>query len=232
MYAKKSRFRLWPFVMLLLLILGAGIGSIAAKYVYSQKLEARVTFTAKLADNLLLQEHEAVRQPDGSYILNDILLPKDGKTGNTYDLLPGLDIPKDPYVQVVNKTPIRGYLYVEVVEEADALHKAIEYEMNPAWQNLNMEGKHGGKLYVYKIGDTSVLTHANCENTEIPILTKPEGWSGEIRVSQHLLEHNTAADDVLTFYAYLFESYEKAGFTENTVEHIKEMYTYHKDRIP
>lgn len=232
MYAKKSRFRLWPFVMLLLLILGAGIGSIAAKYVYSQKLEARVTFTAKLADNLLLQEHEAVRRPDGSYILNDTLLPTDDKTGNTYELLPGLDIPKDPYVQVVNKTPIRAYLYVEVVEEADALHKAIEYKMNPAWQNLNMEGKHGGKLYVYKIGDTSVLTHENCPNTPIPILTNPEGSEHEIKVSQHLLEENTSEDDVLTFYAYLFESYEKEGFTENDVDHIKEMYTYHKEKLP
>ena len=226
MYAKKSRFRLWPFVMLLLLILGAGIGSIAAKYVYSQKLEARVTFTAKLADNLLLQEHEAVRQPDGSYILNDTLLPKDGKTGNTYDLLPGLDIPKDPYVQVVNKTPIRSYLYIEVVDKTNS---SIEYQIDTTkWSELtDVAGKDGGTVYVYyqlvKDKPNYVLTHANCENTEIPILTKPDGSEHEIKVSQHLLEENTSEDDVLTFYAYLFETF-KEGEVEKTPSDI---FTYH-----
>lgn len=236
MYAKKSPFRAWPLVMVLLLLIGAGIGSAAAKYISTKKMEAKVTFTAKLADDLLLQEHEAVRQPDGSYVLSDKLLPAkvDGTLvkGNKYFLLPGLDIPKDPFVQVVNKTPIRGYLYVEVVETVDALHEAIEYQMAPAWIKLEgLTGKNGGTVYVYTTGTTKVLTHENCSNDIIPILTNPEGSEHEIKVSQHLLEHDNSADDVLTFYAYLFESYEETGYTENTDAHIKYMYTYHKDKI-
>ena len=129
-------------------------------------------------------------------------------------------------MQVVNKTPIRAYLYVEVVEN---LNVAIKYQMAPAWEKLNsVTGKNGGTVYVYQTGGTSVLTHENCENTEIPILTKPEGWSGEIRVSQHLLENDTSADDVLTFYAYLFETF-KEGEDEKTPSAI---YTYHTNPTP
>ena len=37
------------------------------KYIRELSFHGKVTFTANLAKNVILQEHLAVRQPDGSY---------------------------------------------------------------------------------------------------------------------------------------------------------------------
>jgi len=207
MYAKKSRFRFWPLLLILMLVLGASVGSILAKYIYAQKLKAQVTFTARLADELLLQEREAVKQADGSYKLNETLLPLQEKKGNTYVLLPGLDIPKDPFVTVENKTPIRAYLYVEVT---DTTNSAITYQMASGWEKLEgVTGKVGGTVYVYVINGNRVLTNENCPAGAIRILK-----DDQIQVSQKLLtKDQESTEDILTFRAYLLEAYQAEGGT-------------------
>ena len=208
MYKRKKRFQFSPLVLILLLVLGLSVGTILAKYIFRQDMSSTVTFTARLADNVLLQEHEAVRNADGSYKLNGNLLPTESKHGNTYDLLPGLDVPKDPFVTVVNKTPIGAYLYIEVVDTPnDAITYAID---NGNWTRLTAITDR--EIYVYKNG--LVLTNANCPTEAIPILK-----DNKITVSQDLLEKNTADDDFLTFSAYLYEVHDNKNPTDIFNEH-------------
>lgn len=213
MYAKKRKFPL--SLILIFVLLGVLIGSAAAKYIYSEELTSTVTFSASLAESLLLQEHEAVRQADGSYKLNTSLLPTDTKKGNTYELLPGLDVPKDPFVTVVNKTPIGAYLYIEV---QSSLNSAITYEIDTDnWTLLNIDGKD---IYVYKNG--LILTNENCPTTGISILKTPDGAAVQIKVSQHLLTQDTTpnvSDDILTFSAYLYEVHDNKTPAEIFKEH-------------
>ena len=200
MYAKKRKFPLT--IILIFVLLGVLIGSTAAKYIYSEDLSAKVTFTAELADALLVQEHEAVRQPDGSYKLNTNLLPTEEKQGNSYELLPGLDVPKDPFVTVVNKTPIGAYLYIEVI---DTTNGAITYEIDAdKWTKLSITGR---EIYVYE--DGTILTNKNCPTEAILILK-----DNKVTVSQTLLTKNTEAADILTFSAYLYEVHDDKNPTE------------------
>ena len=200
MYAKKRKFPLT--IILIFVLLGILIGSVAAKYIYSEDLSAKVIFTAELADALLVQEHEAVRQLDGSYTLNTNLLPKDEKKGNSYELLPGLDVPKNPFVTVVNKTPIGAYLYIEVI---DTTNGAITYEIDTDnWTKLSITGR---EVYVYE--DGTILTNKNCPTEAILILK-----DNKVTVSQTLLTKNTEAADVLTFSAYLYEVHDGKTATE------------------
>ena len=119
-----SRTRLIVLLLLALLLIGL-ISFAGAKYVTTITHHATITFSASLAENVILQEHKAVRQTDGSYALvtqkyaNDF--PDDEYSAetfvheNSYTLIPGLDIPKDPKITILNKTPIKAFLFLEVV---------------------------------------------------------------------------------------------------------------------
>ena len=112
----RNKGQIVTLILLLSLILVTLVGYVIGKYVDDKALEGRVIFTASLAENVILQEHTAQQQADGSYQLTEPFV-----TGNDYVLIPGLDIPKDPHILIEGKTNIPAYLFVEVV---DALGQA------------------------------------------------------------------------------------------------------------
>ena len=143
MYARKKAGHGWLWFLLLIIAVSVLIGSAVGKYRRSFTLEqATVTFTAKLAESVTLQEHKANRQPDGSYELDENSTVAEIE----YTLIPGLDVPKDPYVTITGKTPIDSYLFVEVVDETS--NGAISYAMSDKWKALSLTGKHDGAVYV------------------------------------------------------------------------------------
>lgn len=95
-----------------------------------------------------LYEHKATKQADGTYKLAT------GTTGgalvqsNSYDVLPGNNIPKDPFLKLSGlNSGVQVYMYVEVV---DTLGASLTYEMDTAWTKLaDVTGKNGGTVYVY-----------------------------------------------------------------------------------
>jgi len=106
--------------------------------------EVKNTFTvAKLFENpdvqFTLWEHEAVDEnEDGRYELTD-----EEVTGNTYGVLPGVNIPKDPTVDIVN-LEANAYLYVKVTNNLSA---GLTYSMDSSnWEQL--AGYDG--IWVYK----------------------------------------------------------------------------------
>lgn len=199
-YAKK-----WLPGVLILALLCSLIGSTYAKYVKQQTLENTVTIKANLGKIELL-EHEAVRLSTGEYDLTEKLLPvqdnpettdvDETDLGNEYILLPGLDIPKNPFVRISGKTPIEAYVFVEVVDNLPA-NSGITYSLTADWTKLEgVTGAHGGTVYVYK----DVLTNAfgNNGSGDIPILA-----GDTVYVSQKL--DKSVKDLKLTFYASMYE---------------------------
>ena len=188
MYAKKRP--LWRVLLLIaaVALICALIGSAVGKYIYTETLSASVTFSAEMAKNVVLQESKANRLPDGSYELTEAVV-KD----NTYTLIPGLDVPKNPHIIITEKSPVEAYLFVEVVEDLPGTG-TITYSMASGWKELAVSGKHGGKVYVYN----KVLD----ENTTAdPIYILKDNL---IYVSQNLLGSLTS--EVMTFYACLGET--------------------------
>ena len=221
-----NKMRCYPLILALAVLLGSFlIGNAAAKYIYRNTWTATVTFTAELADNVLLQEHVADRQDNGKYTLTTTLTPVKGAQtngGNSYILLPGLDIPKDPFITVVDKSSIKSYLFLEVVETLDAVtetdsvtnqkttYKPVNYALTDDWKLLTgVTGKHSGSVYVYAPGGTVMeITDALTATAQDLTVTIPILKDNQVTVSQYLKHYNITENDdtdVLTFYASLNE---------------------------
>lgn len=187
MRMKKPRYGLWAAILVLIVALTALLGTAIGKYIETQSFTGTLQITAELG-SITLQESQANRQTDGSYLLDT----NKSVASNTYQLLPGLDIPKNPYIIVENKTEIEAYLFVEVV---DNTNEAIKWSIAAGWTELTVAGKHGGKVYVYK----DVLGKGYSEDP-IYILA-----GNQIEVKQGLLTADTSDSDILTFYACMGE---------------------------
>lgn len=218
MHKKGSRFR-WPVLLLLLALMGTGIGAAMAKYVYQQQFKARVTFTARLAQELQLLESKAVATQDDPK--SNYKLTEETVKSNTYELMPGVDIPKNPYVRITGKSPIPAYLFIEVV---DRTNSAIEISLRPEWIPLTGEDiapQHGGTVYYYAPED-SPTPLASFEEEDFPILAenKVKVKQTYLHADKEIMDVETdSTEDILLVYAYLYEVFELKvdGTTRNAL---------------
>lgn len=149
----------------------------------------------KLADSLTLTEHEVTKGTDGGYTIAN-----GAKTTNTnsYDVMPGMVLPKDPTITITGKTTAPAYLYLEVCGE---LPTAYEWNLDSAW-NAVMDGQtqatgnNGGKLYVYK----DVIATASASTDYNVIADK------KVTVNSNPTDLNTTESKTLSFYAYLAQA--------------------------
>ena len=162
----------------------------------------------KLLDgDFLLQEHVAEQQADGSYNLTEELTQ-----ANEYTVLPGVVLPKDPFVTVELAEKVKAYLFVEVINN---LPEGMNWAMDSAnWTALldedgyQVESAAGNPIYVYNDGNAF-------DKTEID---GPIGiiLNNEITVPSNFKPEVLAEDSGLVFNAYLcqatsFESALQAG---------------------
>lgn len=175
------------FLLAVLFCLSAVTFVAVAKYIKDVPFTGNVTFKADLAETFTLTETKAERQTsegtyDGTYILSG-----EQVTQNTYILMPGVDVPKDPKITITGKTAVPAYLYVEVCSN---LPTTVTYYMATGWEDLEITGPNGGKVYVY-----GTVLNGTTPNLTIPILE-----NDTLKVSQNLLRGTTAT---MTFYGYM-----------------------------
>ena len=176
------------------------IADLRAKYVTTVDLTGAVRFTADLAVDVTLLEHKAERNSDGSYKLHTT----ETVATNTYVVMPGVDIPKDPTITITTKSAIPAYLYVEVVGEPPT---GVSYDMDSCWEQLDPAAVSGRKVYVYKIGDSYDLP-ADSDITINIIKNKV------ITVS-HTYDPAAATSNFnIKFYAYLIQRQDGKNATE------------------
>ena len=212
----KTRSRLILLVAVLSVILGSLIGGVAAKYIWSTELSGRITFSAKLAQSITLQEHQALQRQDGSYGLQ----PTKIVTENSYVLLPGLDVPKDPFIVVKGKTPIEAYLFLEVKDLLGS--SALSYSLTDSWESLgNINPDDSGvTVYVYK----QPLTEGFSEEP-IHIL------SGDQITVSHTLKPTTISGG-LSFSALMVESAFASGDGLTLAQHAANVYQAYQTETP
>ncbi|MDO4331673.1 MAG: hypothetical protein Q4C58_03185 [Eubacteriales bacterium] len=171
-----------------------------ARYIRSISWKADITFSADLAEEIYLVEHKAEKQTDGSYRLDDTVTV----TENAYTVMPGVDIPKDPWVYIGNKSAVDAWLYIEV---ADGCPEGITYSLTENWIALKGEngepvtGSHGGAVYVYSADkmNASVLNETFTQHA-LPILQ-----DDTVFVSQFI---TNPAGFSLDFYGYMAQTAE------------------------
>ena len=155
-----------------------------AKYKTSVSFETNVTYSTKLAQTISLVESKAIRQEDGSYMLDSNKV-----NNNTYKVMPGVDIPKNPMIIVEGKTDVPAYLFIEVVENVP---NAVEYTIQSEWKSLGIKGPNGGDVYVYQ---SLVLDRSNCPDN-ISVL------AGNLLIVSDTYRNDTA-DFSMDIYAYM-----------------------------
>lgn len=186
--------------LIAVLAIGLTVGLTSAKYKTEKNMSGNVKFSAKLADKIELLEHEASRSDDGSYVLSDTVTA----TTQSYDLMPGVDVSKDPYIVVTGKTAIPAYLYVEVIEST-SFPATVTYALTTDWTLVKGEndtpvaGPNGGKLYVYKaqLTDTNTTTGSGDNVAPVQFYILKDNI---LIVSDQLPRGTTAT---LEFYAYI-----------------------------
>lgn len=188
------------FLLAVLFCLSAVTFVAVAKYIKDVPYTGNVTFKADLVETFTLTETKAERQTSGSYILSG-----EEVTQNSYTLMPGVDVPKNPMVKITGKTAVPAYLYVEVCSN---LPDTVTYAIVSHWTDLGITGPHGGKVYVY----TSVLD-GTVKDLTLPIIDK------EILYVSDTLDRGTTA--TMTFYGYMAQQVsgrdEKATFTNEFI---------------
>ena len=191
MNKKKKRTRLGLLILLLLLLLSL-MGFALGKYSKTLNNPGNVTFSARLADTMTLLEHQAVRQTDGTYELDMTKTV----TSNTYFLIPGVDIPKDPHITISGRTSIPAFLFIEVASTLDTDTQVYKIDTDK-WELIQSGTK---EVYYYK---------SDVTDGTIYILKDHPGTGKQIEIKQAVL--SDAETDVLSIRALLME---KVG--ENT----------------
>ena len=118
-----------------------------AKYIVS----GNVNDSAQVADtgirNMELLEHQAELK-NGKYKLND-----EEVTGNEYKkVIPGVDIPKDPFIRLELEPNVKYELYVKVTR-SDPFPETVTYSLSEKWKLSESLSDTDQGVFVYKYED-------------------------------------------------------------------------------
>lgn len=212
----------------LVLVVALAVGATWA-YLTAKTGPVTNTFVAGKAvaqDDLKLYEHEAKQQADGSYKL-DKTVPT--VTQNEYTVMPGVNLPKDPTVEVT-KANGEYYLFVEVtkgsgfasvtVGEGDNAKTGapLSYAVDDAnWQRLTLTGNDAEReVYVYYVtGENAAKTYIqSAPVSNVAVLKTIGDTQNTITVNADndiVATLTSASASALTFNAYACQA---AGFDD------------------
>jgi hypothetical protein len=164
-----------------------------AKYIKDIPFTGNVTFKADLVENFTLTETKAERQTNGTYILSG-----EQVTQNTYILMPGVDVPKDPKITITGKTAVPAYLYVEVLESKN-FPDEVTYTMAEGW--LPLEGVPNVYYYETPItGTPAALTISILKNNTLTVSDQlPRGSTGTLSFHAYMAQQGKDQDAKTAF---------------------------------
>lgn len=186
----------------LVLVVALAVGATYA-YLTASSGPVKNTFVAGGAvkqGDLELFEHVANKNADGSYTLD----PVKETDGNAYTVMPGVDLPKDPTVNVKAASGAY-YLFVEVTKGEKVDGDTLAYTVDSSkWIKLNIEGR---EVYAYTANGTNPAI-LNAELSNVAILK-----GNTITVSDDVAKIGALTEDTakLTFQAYACQA---AGFAD------------------
>ena len=195
----------------LVLVVALAVGATYAYLTATTKVVTN-TFTAGGAvtdKDLTLKEHVATPNADGSYTLGTTYLDE-GK-GNSYVVLPGVNLPKDPTVEV---TAANGpyYLFVEVTKGAKVDGDTLKYTVDSSkWFRLT--SITGREVYVYAAdGATATILDGKLDATPVlKAISDTDSNTIQVSTDNTKVAALTTENSALTFQAYACQS---AGFAD------------------
>jgi len=130
------------------------------------------------------------------------------KENKNYKMVPGLTMPKDPFVTVeVGSEPC--WIFVKITEN-EAYDDYLEpYQIGDDWVKVEVEG-YGEKVSIYKYKKPVDVLNAD-KDAELFVLGGEEYETGEVKVQEGISKEdlqNVKGDNIptLTFMAYAIQS--------------------------
>ena len=166
-------------------------------YLSEKSGEVKNTFVAagggsllKATGSITLNEAPAVPDPNtGKYSLDHSVARV---TQNSYSVIPGTTVPKDPKITITGKNEVPAYLFVEIVDETGA---NITWTPAAGWIELTgaQPTQTGGKVYVWQ----DILT----ADAVVPVLA-----GDEITIANVEELGLAASGSTMKFYAFLAQT--------------------------
>lgn len=190
---KSARLRTVLLIGIAALLAAAVIGAtVGAKYVKEIRIPCTLIIRAGLADKVSVLEHEPLRQPDGTYQLDQ----SKEVSKSEFVLMPGVDAARDPFVRIERKTDIPAFVYVEVVS---TLGDKAGFTLTDAWEKLDgVTGQNGGEVYAFE----DMLSSDNKEDIELPLFEDDAVTVRHTYIAEGETETN------LSFYPYMAKAEE------------------------
>jgi hypothetical protein len=187
--------------LLIVALLMTSAGSIHAYLTAHDSRTSIFTITVPLQNfvkDFILREHKAVDNDlNGYYTLTD-----EEVMSNTYNIHPGISLPKDPFIKIT-ELAYNAYLFVEIVGENN---DNFAWSVNSRWMETTLTGRYGGTVYVYKGSSTDamVLDENNGLDFSTYILNGIDGSpNGGVSISdRYTAESGTNLD----IYSYLLQA--------------------------
>lgn len=167
--------------------------SVAGTYAYLTAQTDTVTntfTTAGLIDkdaDFTLVESKANQQADGSYVLDTA----DKVQQNNYVVVPGVDMPKDPTVNLKLKANIDAYVFLAVNNNL----KGMSVTIDPAWGRVITTYTDANgvawDIYAQKVAGTAAdqtLTFNVLEGTTVTVDKAADSYDGKIVFNAYLTQ--------------------------------------------
>ena len=179
------------------------VGGLLAKYITERRLTGKISISGQLAESVDIFEHTVVRGKDGTYTFKS-QTEEDEIKQNSYVLMPGVDVAKDPFVKVIKFSGVESWLYVEVVESQD-FPTTVTYEIEAGWEKVTgITGPNGGTVYAkaIKTGMTDDKVVFTTESNETVTVRAYVLKNNQLIVSDQLDRDTNAS---LTFNAFIVQ---------------------------
>ncbi len=206
----KGFFRIAGILLVLTMISTRMVCGLYAKYTVSDCRQESARAAAMAGIELKETSVAIITDMDDMITTDSIYTFSSGITNEIeYEyVVPGVDIPKNPYVVTDGKNEVPCYLYIEVVK--DNVPDTITFEVSEEWIKIeNITSKNGGDIYSYKS-----IVNANEKKNKIEIIK-----DNKIYVSQNFSAENKFS---IGFRGYMIQAAEGYTAEELFRNHIKE----------
>ena len=190
---KSARLRTVLLIGIAALLAAAVFGAtVGAKYVKEIRIPCTLIIRAGLADKVAVLEHEPLRQPDGTYQLDQSKEVSESE----FVLMPGVDAARHPFVRIEKKSGVPSFVYVEVVSTLDG---KVSFTLIEDWEKLEgVTGQNGGEVYAYK----NTVASEDEEDIELFLL------EDDVVTISHTYIAEGEAETNLSFYPYMAKAEE------------------------
>lgn len=170
---------------------------------------ASITDPEKFVDSFVIKEYKATADEKGNYTLGT-----DEVDANTYNVVPGVTLPKDAFVKLSRSNDTPAYLFIEVDNNLDTSVFTMSVDTTKWGKLEGVTGKNGGDIYVLGAANAPTVLGAVNESEGVYHIIS----GNQVTVANKNDLSITDTTNTIKFYAYICQAtVAKEGGTNTSV---------------